>query len=249
MEWDEIKALVDDRVDQGWFSVHKRAFTDETLFALEQAHIFEGGWMFLGMASQAPNPHDFFTTTIGRAPIVVMRDKQGELGAFINSCTHKGAMICHTRQGHGRVHVCPYHSWTFDSAGKSVAIKAEKAGAYSNTFKEKSRDLARLAAFANYRGFLFGSLVDTCPIEEHLGEARQFLDVAADQGDDGLELVPGEVIFTYDGNWKLQLENCADPYHFTSVHPSYVRLLEKRMRSKPKTLCDPCGAKTLPGAR
>jgi benzoate/toluate 1,2-dioxygenase subunit alpha len=228
MEWDDIKALVDDRVSAGWFSVHKRAFTDAALFDLEQAHIFEGGWVFLGMESQAPNAHDFYTTTIGRAPIVVMRDGVGGLGAFINSCTHKGAMICHTRHGHGRVHVCPYHSWSFDSAGRNIGVKAEKAGAYSASFNATSRDLARLPAFANYRGFLFGSLVPTCPIEEHLGEARHFLDVAAEQGEDGLELVPGEVIFTYNGNWKLQLENCADPYHFTSVHPSYVRLIEKR---------------------
>ena len=232
MEWTEISALIDDRVDEGVFSVHRAAFTNEDLFEHELAHVFGGGWVFLGMACQAANPHDFFTTTIGRTPIVVMRDGKGNLGAFVNSCTHKGAMICHTRQGHGRVHVCPYHSWSFDSAGRSIAVKAQKAGGYSKCFEDTPRDLARLPAFADYRGFLFGSLVETCPIEEHLGEARHFLDLAADQGEDGLELVPGEVIFTYDGNWKMQLENCADPYHFTSVHPSYVRLIEKRNAEK-----------------
>ncbi|MFM9851181.1 MAG: aromatic ring-hydroxylating oxygenase subunit alpha [Sphingomonadaceae bacterium] len=232
MEWNDIKALVDDRVGEGWFSVHRDAFTSDALFDHEIAHVFEGGWVFLGMACQAPGPHDFFTTTIGRTPVVVMRDGKGALGAFVNSCPHKGATICQTRRGHGRVHVCPYHSWTFDSAGRNVAVKAAKAGAYSPAFDAASHDLARLPAFADYRGFLFGSLVETCPIEEHLGEARHFLDVAADQGEDGLELVPGEVIFTYDGNWKMQLENCADPYHFTSVHPSYVRLIEKRNAEK-----------------
>ncbi len=237
MDWNDIKALVDDdaggdSAHGGWFSVHRSAFTDAAVFDLEQAHIFEGGWVFLGMACQAPNLHDFFTTTIGRAPIVVMRGGDGTLCAFINSCPHKGATICQTRRGHGRVHVCPYHSWTFDSAGKNVAVKAQKAGAYAERFDSVDRNLARLAAFADYRGFLFGSLVPTCPIEEHLGEARHFLDVAADQGEDGLELVPGEVIFTYDGNWKMQLENCADPYHFTSVHPSYLRLVEKRNAEK-----------------
>jgi benzoate/toluate 1,2-dioxygenase subunit alpha len=232
MDWPNISALIDDRVDEGVFSVHRTAFTDSDLFEHELAYVFGGGWVFLGMACQAANPHDFFTTTIGRTPIVVMRDGSGNLGAFVNSCTHKGAMICQTRQGHGRVHVCPYHSWTFDSAGRSVAVKAQKAGAYSKQFEDTPRDLARLPAFADYRGFLFGSLVETCPIEEHLGEARHFLDVSADQGEDGLELVPGEVIFTYDGNWKMQLENCADPYHFTSVHPSYLRLIEKRNLEK-----------------
>jgi benzoate/toluate 1,2-dioxygenase alpha subunit len=50
----------------------------------------------------------------------------------------------------------------------------------------------------------------------------------ADQGPDGFELVPGAVTFTFQANWKLQLENCSDAYHFTSTHPSYIRILEQR---------------------
>ncbi len=234
MRWEEVSALVDDRAADGWFSVHRRAFTDERIFDLEMRHIFEGGWVFLGMASQLPNPHDYLTTMVGRVPVVVMRDGEGQLGAFVNACTHKGAMICHKRTGSGRLHVCRYHSWSFDSAGRSVAVKGLKDGAYSDAFLNTDRNLSRLPAFADYRGFLFGSLVPTGSIEEHLGEARHLLDVAADQGEDGLELVPGEVVFTYDGNWKLQLENCADAYHFTSTHPSYLQLIEKRRREETK---------------
>jgi benzoate/toluate 1,2-dioxygenase alpha subunit len=157
-----------------------------------------------------------------------MRDKQGQLAAFINSCPHRGAVICPLRQGNGKIHVCRYHSWSFDSAGKSTGIKWEKPGAYPDDFGQRDRGLHPIAAFADYRGFLFGSLVPTVPIEAHLGDARQLLDLAADQGDDGMELVPGEVIFTFDANWKIQLENCSDAYHFTSAHPSYIRILEKR---------------------
>jgi benzoate/toluate 1,2-dioxygenase alpha subunit len=236
MRWEEVSALVDDRVTDGWFSVHRRAFTDAAIFDLEMRHIFEGGWVFLGMASQVPNPHDYLTTTVGRVPIVVMRDGEGKLDAFVNACTHKGALLCHRRTGSGRLHVCRYHSWSFDSAGQSVGVKGLRDGAYSDAFMQTDRNLSRLPAFADYRGFLFGSLVPTCPIEEHLGEARHLLDVAADQGEDGLELVPGEVVFTYDGNWKMQLENCADAYHFTSTHPSYLQLIEKRRREEKKNV-------------
>jgi len=42
--------------------------------------------------------------------------------------------------------------------------------------------------------------------------------------------VPGQVTFTYAANWKLQLENCSDAYHFTSAHPSYIRVLERRQQ-------------------
>jgi benzoate/toluate 1,2-dioxygenase subunit alpha len=232
MEWSEIQALVDDRAAEGWFSVHKRAFTDPDLFDLEMRHVFEGGWLFLGHASQVPNPHDYLTTTIGRVPVVVMRDGSGTLGAYVNACQHKGARICHLRTGNGKLHVCRYHSWTYDSAGKNIAVKGLKEGAYSETFLGTDRNLSALAAFGEYRGFLFGSLAPTVPLDEHLGEARHLIDICVDQGDDGMELVPGEVIFTYEANWKMQLENCADAYHFTSAHPSYLRLLEKRAEEK-----------------
>ncbi len=224
----DLAALIDDRPGEGVFSVNKKAFTDQAVFDLEMKHIFERGWVFLGMACQAPSPHDFFTTTVGRAPVVIMRDGAGNLNAFINSCPHKGARICHTRQGRGKLHVCAYHSWSFDSAGKNVAVKWLEEGAYAEPFKQTDRNLARLGAFAEYRGFLFGSLTPAGPLEDYLGEARRLLDLVVDQSPDGCELVPGEVIFTYDGNWKMQLENCSDAYHFTSAHPSYLRLLEKR---------------------
>ncbi|CCA90679.1 SRPBCC family protein [Novosphingobium sp. PP1Y] len=232
MTIEDIRALVDDRPSNGWFSVNRAAFTDEALFEQEIRHVFEGGWVFLGMESQAPDKHSYFTVTIGRIPIVVMRDGEGKLDAFVNACPHKGALICHRRAGKGRLHVCRYHSWSFDSAGRNVAVKGMNAGAYSEEFISRDRNLSRLPAFANYRGFLFGSLVPTCPIEEHLGEARRLLDLSADQGEDGLELVPGEIVFTFDGNWKYQLENCSDAYHFTSAHPSYIRLLDKRAKER-----------------
>jgi benzoate/toluate 1,2-dioxygenase alpha subunit len=226
-----LRALIDDRPDEGIFRVHRAIFDDSAVFDLEMQRIFEGGWVFLGLASQAAGPHDFFTTTVGRVPVVVMRDGQGSLSAFVNACPHKGGRIAQTAAGHARLHVCPYHSWTFDSAGRNKNVKWKKAGCYADAFDNDSHDLAPLPAFGEYRGFLFGSLVGGVPtLEEHLGEAARLLDLVADQSEDGLELVPGGVRFTYDANWKLQLENCSDAYHFTSAHPSYIRVLEQRQK-------------------
>jgi benzoate/toluate 1,2-dioxygenase alpha subunit len=193
--------------------------------------LFEDGWVFLGLESQAPDRHDFFTTFAGRVPILVQRDGEGTLRGFINSCPHKGARLAQVRQGNARLHVCPYHSWSFDSAGRNKAVKWQKAGCYSEAFGQQDHGLAALAHFASHRGFLFGSLAaDVPPLADYLGEAAKLLDLVADQSDEGLELVPGQVTFTYEANWKLQLENCSDAYHFTSAHPSYIRVLERRQQ-------------------
>lgn len=226
-----LSDLIDDRPDDGVFRINRAIFTDPRVFEAEMRQLFEGGWVFLGLESQAANPHDFFTTFAGRVPILVQRDGEGTLHAFVNSCPHKGARLAQVRQGNARLHVCPYHSWSFDSAGRNKAVKWQKAGCYAEGFDKDSHGLAALPHFANHRGFLFGSVsADVQPLADHLGEAAKLLDLVADQSDEGLELVPGQVTFTYQANWKLQLENCSDAYHFTSAHPSYIRVLERRQQ-------------------
>ncbi|OYU36869.1 aromatic ring-hydroxylating dioxygenase subunit alpha [Novosphingobium sp. PASSN1] len=226
-----LSDLIDDRPDEGVFRVSRAIFTDPAVFEAEMRTLFEGGWIFLGLESQAPGPHDYFTTFAGRVPVLVQRDDAGTLRAFLNSCPHKGARIAQLRQGTARLHVCPYHSWTFDSAGRNKAVKWKAAGCYSAAFDRDDHGLAPLPHFANHRGFLFGSLAaDVPPLADYLGEAAKLLDLVADQSNDGLELVPGQVTFTFEANWKLQLENCSDAYHFTSAHPSYIRVLERRQQ-------------------
>lgn len=226
-----LEDLIDDRPNDGVFQVNRRIFTDPAIFEAELRQIFEGGWVFLGLEAQTADPHDFFTTFAGRVPIMVQRDGDGILRAFVNSCPHKGARLAQVREGNAKIHVCPYHSWSFDSAGRSKAIKWKSAGCYSPAFDQQDHGLAALPAFANYRGFLFGSLkADVPSLAEYLGEAAKLLDLVADQSAEGLELVPGAVTFTYQANWKLQLENCSDAYHFTSAHPSYIRVLERRQQ-------------------
>lgn len=224
-----LGALIDDRPDEGVFRIHRAMFDDPDLFELEMRHIFESGWLFLGLECQAAGPHDFFTVNMGRVPALVMRGGDGVLRGFVNSCPHKGARIAHAACGHARQLVCPYHSWSFDSSGRNKAIKWKQGGCYTPGFDADSHDLAALPAFGVYKGFVFGSLsADVPPLADWLGETAKLLDLIADQSEEGVELIPGGVSFTYEGNWKLQLENCSDNYHFTSAHPSYIRLLERR---------------------
>ncbi len=228
-----LRDLVDDRPRDGVFRVNRALFRDPALFDLEMKHVFEGGWIFVGLATQAEKAHDFFTGFIGRVPILVSRDGDGELRCFVNACPHKGVRLVQKLCGNAQRHVCPYHSWTFDSAGTNRQIKWKKGGCYGAGFDAENHDLAPVPRFGEYRGFLFASLNSGVPpLEEFLGETRKLLDLVVDKSPKGVELVPGRVCFTYAANWKMQLENCADQYHFTSTHPSYIRILDQRAREK-----------------
>jgi hypothetical protein len=78
------------------YKLHRAAFTDEELFDLEMQHIFEGNWIYLAHESQIPNVNDYLTTQIGRQPIVITRNKAGELNASRPaeaSGQHRGAAV------------------------------------------------------------------------------------------------------------------------------------------------------------
>ena len=143
----------------GHYRCKRNIFTDPALFELEMKHIFEGNWIYMAHESQIPNKNDYFTTFMGRQPVFIARNRNGELNAFINACSHRGAMICRHKRDNKSTFTCPFHGWTFNNNGKLLKVKDPDGAGYPETFnKEGSHDLTRVARFESYRGFLFGSL-------------------------------------------------------------------------------------------
>ena len=219
-----IDQALEDDAAKGVYRVARDIFTDPDLFELEMRHIFEGNWIYVAHESQIPNANDYFTTTIGRQPIFIARNRQGELNAFANACSHRGAMLCRHKRGNKSTFTCPFHGWTFNNNGKLLKVKDPEGAGYPEGFNtDGSHNLTKVARFESYRGFLFASLnPDVAPLREHLGEAAKIIDMIVDQSPEGLEVLRGASTYVYDGNWKLQTENGADGYHVTAVHWNYA---------------------------
>jgi benzoate/toluate 1,2-dioxygenase alpha subunit len=168
-----IETALEDDAARGVYRVARDIFTDPELFELEMATIFEGNWIYLAHESQVANPNDFFTTTMGRQPIIIARNRKGELNAFINACSHRGAMLCRFKRGNKATYTCPFHGWTFNNSGKLLKVKDPEAAGYPQSFDcDGSHNLTKVARFESYRGFLFGSLnADVAPLADYLGEA------------------------------------------------------------------------------
>ncbi len=180
-------AVVDDR-EAGVYRANRRIFTDEDIFELEMKHIFEGNWIYLAHESQVPNPPgDYFTTYIGRQPVVITRDKSGELHCLINACAHRGAMICRRKTDNRMTLTCPFHGWTFRNDGTLLKVKDPEGAGYPDTFDvDGSHNLTKVARFDSYRGFLFGSLNDDVQsLDDHLGDTRLVIDMLVDQSPRG----------------------------------------------------------------
>jgi benzoate/toluate 1,2-dioxygenase subunit alpha len=145
------------------------------------------------------DPEIYFTTYIGRQPIFIARDHDGELKAFINACSHRGAMLCRIKRGNRRVYTCPFRGWTFENSGKLLKVKNPEGAGYPDDFNTAgSHDLTKVARFESYRGFLFGSLnPNVPPLGAHLGEAAKFIDLIVDQTPDGLEVLRGSSTYAF----------------------------------------------------
>ena len=233
-----LATAVQDDAQAGLFRCRRDIFTNEDLFALEMKHIFEGNWVYLAHESQVSNVNDYYTTWIGRQPIVITRDKTGTLNAVINACAHKGAMLCRRKQGNKGSFTCPFHGWTFANTGKLLKVKDAKTTQYPDQFNtDGSHDLTRIARFESYRGFLFGSLnPDVAPLTDYLGETTVVIDQIVDQAPEGLEVLRGNSSYIYDGNWKLQMENGCDGYHVSSVHWNYATTMDRRSATGTKAV-------------
>ncbi len=97
-------------------------YTDATIFAMEQAAIFESMWFCAVRSADLDKPGAFKTVQVGRESVLITRSRSGEMRAFFNVCRHRGAQLCTDESGEvKRAFQCPYHAWTYDLDGKLVA--------------------------------------------------------------------------------------------------------------------------------
>src|SRR5882672_10758412 len=91
-------------------------YTSQDFYKREVERIFMKVWNFVGSADQIANPGDYFTLTFVGVPLIILRDHEGTIRAFANSCRHRGSELL-SASGNCKLIVCPYHSWTYDLDG------------------------------------------------------------------------------------------------------------------------------------
>ena len=107
--------------------VHRDVYIDEEVFHLEMEHLFANTWVYVGHDSQVPNPGDYFGTTVGTQPILMVRHTDNTVKVLHNRCPHKGTRITTESCGNaGKFFRCPYHAWSFRTDGSLLAIPLKK---------------------------------------------------------------------------------------------------------------------------
>jgi phenylpropionate dioxygenase-like ring-hydroxylating dioxygenase large terminal subunit len=205
-------------------AVHRSLYDDPAIFELELECIFGRAWIYVGHESQVREPGDYFCTQVARKPIVVVRGPDRALHVLHNQCAHRGAMVVALDKGRTDEFQCCYHGWTYHLDGRLKAVPLQHG--YPADFNPKSRSMAMLAVprVSSYRGFIFVNQSDDGPsLEDWLGYMATSLDDMVDRAPDGeLEIAGGVFRHTYNGNWKLYLENLCDAAHPWFTHRSSI---------------------------
>lgn len=204
--------------------VHKDCYIDDEIFDLEMAHLFANTWVYVGHASQVPKVGDFYTTTVGTQPVVMVRHTDQSVHVLYNRCPHKGVQVAPDGCGNtGKFFRCPYHAWTFRTDGKLLSIPLKKG--YDNTgleHCEASHGMVPVGAVQVYRDFVFCRLnPEGIGFGEFFGDSLSTLDNMVDRSPDGkLEVAGGVMRYMHHCNWKMLVDNQTDTCHPMVAHES-----------------------------
>lgn len=202
-------------------------YTDPETYAEEKSALFVSGWSGLGVASSVPEPGDALPVTFLDMPLLMIRDRQGQVRVFHNICRHRGMILVGApRKIDGAIR-CPYHSWCYATDGRLVSTP-HVGGPGMNTHPGIDRALLGLVEVRSHiwRDVVWVNLSGTAPAFE---DAHRTLLTRWSDFDGPLYHGGAESRFTLqvECNWKLAVENYCESYHLPWVHPglnSYSRL-------------------------
>ena len=190
-------------------------YTSEEVLEFERDAIYAREWLCVGRAERIPEPGDWFTVNIAREPIIVVRDKEGDVRAMSAVCQHRAMQVCEG-EGNTTTFKCPYHHWIYGLDGRLLGAPAMER---TENFEKSDWGLPQMRVEL-WMGFIFVNLdADAAPLSPTLERYSKYLvnydlENAVCPGTFTLEDMPW--------NWKVMFENFNDGYHANRLH-QYVQ--------------------------
>jgi choline monooxygenase len=195
-------------------------YSDPVVLRLEQERIFRRCWQYAGRVDEVAEPGSFATVRAGDVPIVLVRDEDGVLRAFLNVCRHRGSIVC-SGSGARRTLQCPYHAWTYGLDGALLHAPRMERELGSAT---DGLGLVRLRLEA-WGPFAFVNPdPGAVPLAEFLGDLPARVE-AAGIDVDGLRFLERSESET-EANWKVCAENYLECYHCPTAHAGFSAVVD-----------------------
>ncbi|MGI9238739.1 MAG: aromatic ring-hydroxylating oxygenase subunit alpha [Woeseiaceae bacterium] len=200
-------------------------YCDERLFEFERDQVIGCSWAAVGFGSELPGRGFAKPIDLMGIPLLIVRDKVGELRVFHNVCSHRGMMLVREEAQLRTVIRCPYHSWSYDFAGELLSTPLIGGiDKHSCDGFEKRNHGLKPVRFAVWMDIVFVNLSGNAePFDEFIAplEARwSGLLGRQDRQQIGPAATGSNLELTVGCNWKLAVENYCEAYHLPWVHPS-----------------------------
>ncbi len=190
-------------------------YTSNERWSAEMENIFQTLPLMLALSIEMPNPGDYKSIEVTGIPILITRDKNNNVNAFRNVCSHRGAIIAQEGIGNRSRFSCPYHGWTYSNTGDLIGVTDKsKFGNIDNKCfgleKLQCKELAGLIFVSlsrngdvDFEKFLAGML----PEVEHFDLENWYYH--------GFKVING-------ANWKIAFDGFLEGYHFNTAHKDTI---------------------------
>jgi len=198
------------------YALPQAFYKDPGIFQQDMRHFVTAHWHCVGHTSMVAQPGDFFTVDYAGESIIVVRGDDAQVRALLNVCRHRGSRVCTEEQGHARngTFICPYHAWTYDSAGTLQRARVTPDG-----FPRADLNLKQVPLRV-CEGVIFITFAEQALGFEHVEEA--FAQSVRVYGWAKAK-VAARRMYMIDGNWKLVEENYQECYHCGPAHREYSK--------------------------
>lgn len=206
-------------VDEERAVASRLIFSDETIFQLEMERVFGRAWLFVGHESEIPAKGDYVTRLMGNDPVILVRGENQKINVLLNSCPHRGAMVCRADAGNGMGFTCPYHGWAFRTDGRLVATASDEK-MYEGKVNFRDLDMRRAAKVDTYGGLIYATWnADAPSLDDYLGDARWYMDLFFNRTPQGVEVLGPPLRWETQTNWKIGALNFgSDGPHAVVLH-------------------------------
>ena len=202
------------------FALPSNWYTDSLIFKREREQILRRGWHFAAHTGQLAKPGDQAVCEIAGVPVVLVVDRAGEIGGFVNICRHRAHTVVQ-EDGNRKTLQCLYHGWTYNLDG---CLRRAPRAENESAFDKNQFGLTRVQTAVwgptvwvnvDLEAPSFSTWIEGLP-EEIAGNG---LDVTE-------QVFALERSWEIRANWKVFLDNAIECYHCPTCHPTLAQVLE-----------------------
>lgn len=191
------------------------AYADPARAEREREIFFRQRPLPFGLSGRLAEPGDYVTDNIDGNPLLITRDSDGVVHAFLNVCRHRGAPVAEGC-GKAKMFACPYHAWTYNLDGSLKGIP--DARSFDGVDKSEL-GLTEIPALDKDGMIWIGPLDRTTPMPENpMGSLSEEFS----EWDFGSYHFFGSYQMVKPMNWKLVIDTFLETYHINVLHKNTI---------------------------